>query len=184
MRQPQNILKFIIGWIVCLGIRMLPFRPPNIEPIMTTTMPFSKRWGWLAGALFAAASIVIYDILVPTPGFARIGIWTFVTAVMYGLVGIAAGVYMKNREIRVRHYLGFAIIATIVYDFVTGPVMSSLIFGMTFAEAFTGQIPFTIMHLLGNIVFSVTLSPLLYKWVVSNKSLELDSIKQRFTITG
>lgn len=143
---------------------------------MTTTMPFSKKWGWLAGAIFGFLSIFIYDLINPTIGFARIGIWTFVTAIMYALVGIAGGFYLKNKENKIRYYFIFAVIATLVYDFITGPIMSSLIFHMSFAQATIGQIPFTIMHLLGNIIGAVVISPLLYKWVINNKNLDTDIV--------
>lgn len=172
----QSSIKYVIGFVVCFGIRLIPFRPPNVEPIMTTTMPFGKKWGWLAGALFGALSILLYDLIHPTPGFARIGSWTLVTAAMYGLIGVAAGIYLKNKESRVRHYVGFAVLATLAYDFITGPIMSSFIFKMHFSTALIGQIPFTLLHLGGNIVGAALVSPLLYNWVVNNPSLNTDAV--------
>lgn len=181
MRKAQHLIKYIIGLIVCLVIRLIPFRPNNVEPIMTTTMPFGKKWGWLAGAFFGAASIIIFDLIHPTPGFSRLGIWTLITAAMYGLIGAAAGVYFKRqKETKLMHYVGFSIIATLIYDFITGPIMSSLIWKMPFAVAFMGQIPFTLNHLGGNIVFSLLLSPSIYYWVVDNKKLEMNALIARF----
>ena len=182
-RKPQNIMKYIIGFTVCFILRLIPFRPPNVEPIMATTMPFSKKWGWLAGGFFGMVSILLYDLIHPTPGFGRFGTWTIVTAVMYGIVGIASGLYMKKlKKAKVKHYVGFAVIATLGYDFITGPIMSSIIWKMPFMTALTGQIPFTLWHLGGNIVFSMTISPLLYKWVINNKQLELDNLLHKFAV--
>jgi hypothetical protein len=181
MKKFRNIVKYIIGFIVCFALRLMPFRPVNVEPIMATTMPFGKRWGWLAGGFFGAASIIIFDIIHPTPGFPSLGIWTLVTALMYGLVGAAAGLYLqKQKETKIRHYVGFAVIATLAYDFITGPIMSSIIWKMPFLVALIGQIPFTLWHLGGNVVFAVLLSPSLYHWVVDNKKLELNSLLARF----
>jgi hypothetical protein len=74
MKKFKNLVKYIIGFFVCFAVRLIPFRPPNFEPIMTTTMPFGKKWGWMAGGFFGAASIIIFDIIHPTSGFLRIGI--------------------------------------------------------------------------------------------------------------
>ncbi len=49
-----------------------------------------------------------------------------------------------------------------------GPIFD----GKPFMTAFTGQIPFTLMYLLGTITFSVLLSPALYRWVIQNEKNE------------
>ena len=49
----KNWLKFILGFIACLLIRLIPFRPPNVEPILAMQMPFSRAYGALASFLFA-----------------------------------------------------------------------------------------------------------------------------------
>ena len=182
MKKPQNIVKYIIGFIVCILIRLVPFRPPNVEPITATIMPFGKKWGWLAGAFFGAASIVLYDTIHPTPGFPRLGTWTLVTALMFGLIGVASGLYLKSKKNQIKYYLGFSIIATLAYDFITGPVMSSIIWKMPFSAALIGQIPFTLWHLGGNIAFSILISPALYAWVVDNRQLELDALLRRIAL--
>ena len=41
-----------------------------------------------------------------------------------------------------------------------------------FMVALTGQIPFTLMHLLGTVVFAATVSPGLYYWVVRNERFD------------
>jgi uncharacterized membrane protein len=179
----QGFIKYVVGFLICIGIRVIPFRPPNIEPIMTTTMPFGKRWGWYAGALFGALSIVIYDLVNPTKGFARIGTWTLVTAVMYGLIGASAGLYLRNKRNKMRYYLGFAVLATLLYDFVTGPIVSSFMFNMPFMVALVSQVPFTLLHLAGNVFGAAFVSPLIYKWVVSNPRLDTNVVYATTTQT-
>ena len=49
----------------------------------------------------------------------------------------------------------------LVFDFITGPVMSSLLFRMSFGEAFIGQIPFTLRHLASVSAYAVVVSPAL-----------------------
>lgn len=175
MRFKEGIVKYLIGFLVCLAVRMMPYRPANVEPIMTTMMPFAKRWGWVSGGVFAALSMAIFDLVHPTQGFGRIGIWTFVTAGMYGLIGVAAGICLKTNG-KTGHYVGFAVIATLLYDFVTGPVLSSVMFDMPFMLSLIGQIPFTIRHLAGNIIGAWLISPLIYRWVVANPNLKTTTI--------
>lgn len=167
-------VKFIIGWTVCFAIRLIPFRPPNVEPIMTTQMPFAKQYGWFGGFMFGFLSIVLFDSV--TSG---IGVWTWVTAVTYGLVGVGAYAFFKNRESKALHYLVYGVIGTIVYDAITGLGIGTVFFHMPLTQALIGQIPFTAMHLAGNVVFSLLLSPAIYTWVVKNEQLEWSAILAR-----
>ncbi len=162
-----STLKFIIGWTAVFLFRLIPFRPPNFEPMLATVMPFSKRYGPVGSFLFGFLGIVLHDAV--TSGW---GSWTWVTAVCYGLLGLAAHYFFKNREASVKNFLLFGIPGTIVYDAITmfiGPVFGH----QSVAVALVGQIPFTLMHLLGTITFSILLSPALYRWVINNKSHEL-----------
>ena len=162
-----NWFKFILGFVVCLLIRLIPFRPPNIEPLLATQMPFSKAYGGFAGFTFAFLSIVLFDLI-----SGKVGIWTFITAIAYGLLGLWAGKYFQYRSNKPLQYVGFAVIATIIYDAVTGLSVGPLFFHQPFMEALIGQIPFTGMHLLGNILFAAVLSPLLYTYVITNERFE------------
>jgi len=141
--------------------------------MLATVMPFSKRYGILGSFLFGFLGIVLFDAV--TSGW---GSWTAVTAICYGLLGVAAHVFFKNRDASARNFLFFGIPATVAYDAVTmmiGPIFSH----QSFAVALSGQIPFTLMHLLGTVVFSVLLSPALYRWVVQNERFELAILHTR-----
>jgi hypothetical protein len=174
LKKTKNAVKYFIGFVVVILLRLIP-HPPNVEPITSTIMPFGKKWGLFAGAFFGATSIILFDLVHPTEGYARIGVWTWVTAGMFALMGIASGIYLKNKPNKIRHYVGFSIIATLVYDFITGPVMSTFVWKMTFTKAFIGQIPFTINHLIGNVVLATIVSPLIYNWVIENRNLETET---------
>ena len=162
----SGALKFVIGWAAVFLFRLIPFRAPNFEPMLATVMPFSKRYGILGSFLFGFLGIILYDAI--TSGW---GSWTAVTAVCYGLLGVAAHLFFKNRDASVKNFLLFGIPATVLYDAVTmmiGPVFMQ----QPFLLALTGQVSFTLMHLAGTVVFSVLLSPVLYLWVVRNEALE------------
>lgn len=167
----DGTVKFIIGWAVVFAVRLIPFRPPNVEPVLTTLMPFAKRYGWFGAFAFGFLSIVIYDAVT-----GLLGIWTVITGVAYGFVGIGAAVFFQRREATTTNFLGYAIIGTIAYDALTGLTVGPIAFGQPFIEALVGQIPFTILHLLGNVIFAVMVSPAIYRWVVANPKFEVSAL--------
>ncbi len=167
----NGFIKFIIGWVVVFAIRLVPFRPPNVEPVLATMMPFSKRYGAIGAFLFGFLSIALFDAAT-----GKVGEWTWITAVAYGAVGLGSWFYFRNREGKVYQFVTYGIIGTILYDAATGLTIGPLMFGQSFQEAFFGQIPFTAMHLLGNIALSLTLSPTLYRWIVKNEVFDVSFI--------
>ena len=167
-------LKFVIGWSAVFLFRLIPFRPPNVEPLLATLMPFSKRYGLAGSFFFAFFGIVLFDAV--TSGW---GIWTLVTALSYGALGLAAHLFFKDREASVKNFLRFGIVGTIAYDAATGLTIGPLFTGQPFMVALIGQIPFTLLHLAGTVVFATFLSPVLYRWVVQNERFELTFLKNR-----
>lgn len=168
-----SFLKYIIGWIAVFLIRLIPFRAPNIEPVMAALMPFSKRYGAIGAFVFGALSIALFDLFV-----GQVGQWTLITAVAYGITGIFSALFFRARPGTRRNYVVFAVAGTLFYDAVTGLSVGPLLFGQPFQEAFWGQIPFTLWHLLGNISFALVLSPALYQWVIANEKLEVGSFSR------
>jgi len=164
-------LKFLLGWTAVFLFRLIPFRPPNFEPMLAAVMPFSKRYGIVGSFLFGFLGIVLYDAI--TSGW---GSWTAVTAICYGLLGVAAHLFFKNRDASVRNFLLFGIPATVAYDAVT-MMIGPLFMQQPLMAALIGQISFTLMHLTGTTVFSVLLSPALYRWVLQNERFELSFLR-------
>lgn len=163
----NKILKYIISFISVLAFRFIPFRAPNLEPIMATIMPVSKAGGYLEAFSFGFLSIFVFDIF--TSG---IGLWTVMTAFSYGLVGIFAKYYFKNRS-GWKNYAKYAFMSTLIYDALTGLSLGPLFFGQSFMVALIGQIPFTLIHLIGNVSFAIVLSPVIERWVLSEKKKEI-----------
>ncbi|MBT3720071.1 hypothetical protein HN789_02440 [archaeon] len=141
--------------------------PPNVEPIMSTMMPFAKKWGAIGGMLFTIFAMLSFDLITGT-----LGVWSIMTISTYAILGILAGIYFKKRKSTIKNYLIFSVIGTLVYDAITGIGTGMLFFNQTFMQTFLGQIPFTLYHLAGNIVLSVLVSPVLYKWVIDNPKME------------
>lgn len=157
----------MLGWAVAFLIRLVPFRPPNVEPILGLQMPFSKAYGWGMSFLFGFSSIFFFDLAVN-----KFGVWTLITALAYGFLGIWGARYFKNRKNSSLNYLKFSIMATLAYDAVTGLSIGPMFFNQPFMAAVIGQIPFTLLHLLGNCSFAVLASPLIYRYAISRRSAD------------
>jgi hypothetical protein len=155
--------KYIIAFLSVFLFRLIPFRAPNLEPIMATIMPLGKSYGKVMAFGFGFLSIVLFDSI--TSG---IGIWTLITALAYGLLGLGASYYFKNRS-GWKSYASYAVFATIFYDAITGLTIGPLFFHQSFMVSLVGQIPFTLIHLLGNVSFAIVLSPVIEKWLVAKE---------------
>lgn len=173
MTKKRDAIKYIIGLVAVLFLRLLP-HPPNVEPVTATLMPFAKRGGWFIGMAFGLLAILIYDLITRT-----LGIWSLMTAGTFALIGILANLYLKRRSGHIAHYVGFSIVAALIYDAITGIGTGMLFFGQTFMTTFLGQIPFTLYHLAGNIVLAALISPLLQRWVCENPELETSPVMNR-----
>ncbi|MDB5187526.1 MAG: hypothetical protein JWO50_46 [Candidatus Kaiserbacteria bacterium] len=159
--ENRNTIKYAITWggVFLFRLILLPWRMPNVEPLMAAVMPTSSRMSVLQSFLFAASSIAVYDAV--TSGW---GVWTAITAALYGATAIGAHFYFKKFASNRRHFLTYGIIATLAYDALTGFTIGPIFWGQTLSSAIIGQIPFTLMHLAGTILFALVLSPLLARW--------------------
>lgn len=167
----KDKLKIFTIFIGCLLFRLLPLRAPNVEPIMASIMPLGRKYGAFIGFLFGFLSIFLYDSLT------HFGSWTWTVGITYGLVGAISSIYFNKVKSSSFNFAVFAFFVTIVFDFVTG-VLFAPMFGQTIWSAFVLQIPFTALHLAGNIGFALTLSPLINRWVMSPKFFALKFSKQ------
>ncbi|MEX1014033.1 MAG: hypothetical protein WDZ80_02650 [Candidatus Paceibacterota bacterium] len=167
-------LKFVLGWLLIVLIRLIPFRPPNFQPMMATMMPFSKRYSVVSIFLFGFFTMVVVDFFM-----SNLGVWTLFTATVFGFLGVWSYFYFQKRLGKVKNYVKFSIYGTLFYDIVTGLSIGPLFFNQPLWSAITGQIVFTLWHLAGNIVFAIILSPLIEKWLVSNETLEISLFKEK-----
>lgn len=167
-------LKYAIVFLGVLLVRLLPFRAPNVEPLLSAVMPLTKRYGALEGFAFAVLSIVIYDALT-----AGLGIWTLVTALAYGALAVGAYFYFKNRKPTRGNFVVYSILAVLFYDIVTGLTVGPLAYGQSFSSALVGQVPFTALHLIGAVFFAVVVSPLLYRWLQESEAPAVALVKAR-----
>lgn len=170
----KKYFKPFLAFTFVLFFRLLPVRPPNVEPILGTIMPLSKKYGILSAVMFSVVSIVLYDALT-----AGIGGYTWTTALTYALLSIGSGLYFMNRQTNIKNFVGVSVVGIIFYDIMTGIVLGPLFTGGNVYMALVGQIPFTALHLMGGVVFAIVLSPILSKWfeTESVKVPELSKVK-------
>ena len=148
--------------------RLLPLRAPNVEPIMASIMPISRKFGALFGFLFGFLSIFLFDLIT------HFGSWTWIAGLTYGAIGAVSYLYFNKFQASRKNFVLFAIFATIVFDLITG-VMFAPMFHETMLTALTLQIPFTALHLAGNIGFALTLSPVLNMWLAKEYVVKTNS---------
>jgi len=155
-------------------IRLLKFIPNN-DPIMAVMLPFAKEKDLIKAFLFPFLTMITFDTIT---GY--IGSWTLITAVTYGLLGVFFTILYSNKDkITIKTYLGSGIIGVLVFDFITGVLATPIMFGMSFEQAFVGQIPFTIIHLATVSVFILIITPLLDKHLFENKKLDDHKVIRR-----
>lgn len=166
----RGFLKILLIWAVTLGLWLLPMRPPNVEPLLAGVLPIGKRYGFFAGLVFCFFSVVFHDAIT-----ASVGVWTWIVAVLFGLIG-AGSVILSRYKNRYVAYGVYAFVTTIIFDAITGLGIGPIFFGQPFMEALMGQIPFTINHVIGNVILAVALSPLLESTIIKNSRLESDAL--------
>ncbi len=154
--------KICLIFVGCFLFRLLPFRAPNVEPIMASIMPTARKYGALVGFLFGFLSIFLYDCLT------HFGSWTLIAGITYGLLGAISALYFSKMKASSLNFAIFAGFATIFYDLITG-VLFAPIFHQTMLTALVLQIPFTALHLAGNIGFALTLTPIINRWLLTEK---------------
>jgi len=149
---------FGVGLGMSTALRLARFFPNN-DPIMAVTLPYAKR-GRVAALAFPVVAMVLFDLL-----SGKVGVWTLVTAGTYGALGLGFSFLYKalaerGRAVGPMTFFLSGIAGVLVFDFVTGPILSSALFRMSFAQAFVGQIPFTLKHLVSVSIYTVVISPL------------------------
>ena len=165
--------KYAAGFAGTLVFRLLsPFLGLwNVSPLMATQLAGSKAYGPWVGGLYGALSIALLDILV-----GKAGLWTVITAITYGVMGVWGAYFFKNRSASAWNFVLASIAGTLFFDLITGVLMGPLLYGQSWVVAIVGQIPFTLHHLAGNVFFASVLAPWFYRKVMENHTWEIPHI--------
>jgi hypothetical protein len=147
--------KYFIAGTFATLIRLIRLFPNN-DPIMSSTLPFARQDKWWKSFIYVISVMFIFDIITN-----KIGLWTIVTSLTYGMLILFSSLYLKNTKISLFKYISTSAIIVLIYDLITGPIMSHFIFNMTLLESLIGQIPFTLYHLASGIGYTLLFAPVL-----------------------
>jgi len=118
---------------------------------------FRGKYAFAAGAL----GYSLVDLLPAALGSqGTVGLWTLTGAMSWGIVSCLFS--MQKPDGSPFSFAKLGIGGTLLFDALTGPIASTLIWGMPFSDALVGQIPFTLKHLLGIGAVSLIFAPLLF----------------------
>lgn len=120
---------------------------------------FRGRYAFLAGAV--AYSLV--DIVPFLMGAPSLGLWTLTGALSWGIVGYLFAQQKPDGSPFTFAKLGIG--GTLLFDAITGVLLSPLVWGMPWSDALLGQIPFTAKHLFGIAAVSLILAPIIFPQV-------------------
>ena len=166
--------KYLTGFLVANLYRLLRVFP-NSDPLMGFILPAAKNLKWWKAPLFAFASMFVFDIF--TSG---IGLWTWVTASTYALIALGFHFYLKEKKSTFKLFISSGVFGVLIFDLITGPIMSSFLFKQTFLIAILGQIPFTVMHLISVVFGIVIISPFYDASLMKEVSQMVSSVKNTY----
>lgn len=130
--------------------------------VTTAFCPLLRReYAFLLGALLYALVDVVMG---------AVGIWTLMCALSWGIIGILFNRFKPSGSLL--NFLGMSFAGTVAFDFLTGVIGGPLLFPMSFMDAFIGQIPFTVSHLIGNMIIVAICAPIVYAYVALNPSVK------------
>jgi hypothetical protein len=154
--KAKNALTFVGGLVLVSLYRLLRIFPNN-DPIMGFALPIARNQKWWQAFLFPALAMACFDVLT-----AKVGTWTLITAVLYGSIGVLFHLYFKKKTmVGLGTYAKLSVLGVLLFDFFTGPVMTSYLFKTPFLLSLVGQIPFTLLHLASAVTITILLAPVL-----------------------
>ena len=171
----RYVVVFVVGFALTLLTRAARLFPGN-DPIFAGVAVMARRKAVISSVLFSVLAFLAFDYM-----FGTVGSWTFITAGVYGALAFALSTaYRKISEIQMYHHILFGAGFVLLFDFITGPVVSSIMWDVPFAVSVAGQVPFTLWHLGSVLAYTVIVIPVvefaLDKVVLYNKEVaSLDS---------
>ncbi|MEM4261784.1 MAG: hypothetical protein QXU92_02100 [Candidatus Diapherotrites archaeon] len=166
---------YLKGFVLCFFYRLLRVFP-NSDPLVGFLVPASKNEPLWKPVLFAFFSMLLFDFF--TFG---VGVWSFVTSFAYVLVVLFWRWRLSFVESSLGSFLSNGVLGILLFDFITGPLMSSFIFKQDFFLTLVLQVPFTIMHLVSGCFSIILISPFLDKRVALEASSFLCKVKTLFS---
>ncbi len=164
----------LMGILIALAIALkLPILSvPNVEFFTFIVFSSGCLLGMLGGVIVGIISMSIYTSMITPYGLPPLPI-AFAQILSMGLIGFAGGLAFKsnviarNRNSCFRSFSTFLIMGisglalTLIYDLLTN-LATAFVIGQ-FLPVMVAAIPFSVVHILSNVVIFVVLAPLLFK---------------------
>ncbi|MCX6803857.1 MAG: hypothetical protein NTY48_04785 [Candidatus Diapherotrites archaeon] len=163
--------SFSWKWILATVIRFVHIFPNN-DPILALALPSAKK-NLVPAILFAFLCMFSFDFFA-----GKFGVWTIITSLTYAGVILVLGLFFsKIKILSLKHYFFAGIFGVLLFDTITGPLMSTFIFRQSFLVTVLGQIPFTMYHLasVSSYVtfFAIVLDPVVRSQLVKGRVPQL-----------
>lgn len=139
-------LLWIISLLLSVIIRCYWEWAANCEPIFGLQLLLAPLLPTHYLVSWSVSSILLYDLLQQ-----QLGIWTIFTSGAYLLVSYFTSRFTAHTTLGLRHYLSFTVLVTMLYDLLTAS-MGPLCWQQSWAVMLMGQLPFTLRHLLSNLI--------------------------------
>lgn len=153
MQKQLQLLKLkeyliLIGFISGAALLRVPMQVlPSVEPLTFFALLAGWLFGKKKGAVTGASSLYLSNFFV----FGGHGPWTIFQAIGFGAAGFFGGFLRKKAT--VFEAITIAVIATLVFEIVVN-IGSVVIFPLSIFSLFLTALPFTLVHLISNIIFA------------------------------
>jgi len=145
LREAIVLASFILG----AALLRIPMQAvPSAEPITFFAVLAGWLFGRYKGALVGATSLYISNFFM----FGGQGPWTIFQLIGFGIAGYLGGFLRKKSSFVETLFVVF--VATVLFE-ITMNLSSSVFFGFNPLLAFVTALPFSIIHIMSNSVFSL-----------------------------
>ena len=139
---------------------------PSVEPIIPLAVIAGLLFGMKEGFTLGGGAYLMSNFFV----WGLQGPWTIFQAIGAAVAGALGGLYGKMRKPTWKDVVLISVIGTLFYEVVmnlAGPIMGIGLFGlglMAIPVYFAASLPFTLTHIVSNVVFARLFSPILKLW--------------------
>ena len=139
---------------------------PSVEPIIPLAVIAGLLFGMKEGFTLGGGAYLMSNFFV----WGLQGPWTIFQAIGAAVAGALGGLYGKVRKPTWKDVVLISVIGTLFYEVVmnlAGPIMGIGLFGlglMAIPVYFAASLPFTLTHIVSNVVFARLFSPILKLW--------------------
>jgi uncharacterized membrane protein len=147
LKEWLMIISFILG----AALLRIPMQAiPSAEPLTFFAILAGWLFGKKKGFLVGASSLYISNFFM----IGGQGLWTILQALGFGIAGWLGGLLRKNASYA--EAISIALISTLAFEIIMN-LFTPLMFSTSIFTSFALALPFTITHIVSNLVFSLAL---------------------------